>query len=164
MESAFRKVRLIQWALLLAWIAEIGRGSGSSNWTWRHWLVIGLCIWSVSGAFRLRSRLLRRSKENLINNAAVAKAAKQWEAGQVISLAMAEGVALWGLVIRIVFHGTFPQASIFYLMAVLLLLFWTPRMPSRTASTYPVGNALHLNRCYQAITQVCAFPLPFSYQ
>ena len=140
MESAFKKVRLIQWALLLAiplcaWVAEIGRGSGSNNWTWRHWLTLGLCIWSVSGAFRLRSRLLRRSKENLMNNSAVANAAKQWEAGHVISLAMAEGVAFWGLLIRMVFHGTFLQAAMFYVMAVLLLLFWTPRMPSESAST-----------------------------
>jgi len=140
MESAFKKVRLIQGALLLAiplfaWAAEIGRGSGSSDWTWRHWLAMGLCVWSVSGAFRLRSRLLRRSKEKLMNNAADAKAAKQWEAGQVISLAMAEGVAFWGLVIRMVFHGTLWQASIFYVMGVFLLLYWTPRMPSRTAST-----------------------------
>ena len=139
MESAFKKVRLIHWALLLviplfAWLAEIGRGSGSSDWTSRHWLAIGLCIWSVSGAFRLRSRLLRRSKEKLMNNTADAKAAKEWEAGQVISLAMAEGVAFWGLVIRMMFHGTLWQASLFYVTAVLLLLFWTPRLPLGTAS------------------------------
>ena len=140
MESAFKKVRLIQWALLLvvpllAWVAEIGRGSGSNDWTWRHWLAVGLCIWSVSGAFRLRSRLLRRSKEKLMNNAGDEKAAKQWEAGQVIGLAIAESVAFWGLVIRMVFHGALWQASIFYVMGVLLLLFWTPRMPSGTASS-----------------------------
>ena len=115
MESAFRKVRLIQWALLLAiplfaWVAEIGRSNGSSDWTWRHWLAISLCVWSVSGAFRLRRRMLRQSKEKLMRNTADAKAAKQWEAGQVISLAMAEGVAYWGLVIRMVFHGALWQA------------------------------------------------------
>lgn len=110
MESAFRKVRLIPWALLIAiplfaWVAEIGRSNGSSDWTWRHWLAIGLCVWSVSGAFRLRSRMLRQFKEKLMRNTADAKAAKQWEAGQVISLAMAEGVAYWGLGIRWCFTG-----------------------------------------------------------
>lgn len=139
MESVFKKVRLIQLALLLAiplfaWVAEIGRGNGSSDWTWRHWLAIGLCVWSVSGALRLRSRMLRQSKEKLMRNIADAKAAKQWEAGQIISLAMAEGVAYWGLAIRMVFHGALWQASIFYVTGVLLLLFWTPRMPSGTAS------------------------------
>jgi hypothetical protein len=100
MESVFKKVRLIQWALLAAvplfvWVAEIGRGSGSSDWTWRYWLAMGLAVSSVSGAVRLRSRLLRRSKEKLINDASGAKAIRQWEAGQVISLAMAESVGLW---------------------------------------------------------------------
>ena len=140
MESAFKKVRLIQWALLaaiplFAWVTEIVCGSGRSDWTWRHWLAIGLVIWSVSGAFRLRGQLLRRSKEKLMNNPADAKAVKQWEAGQVISLAVAEGVAFWGLVIRFVFHGTLWQASVFYVIGVFLLLLWTPRMPSGTAST-----------------------------
>lgn len=83
----------------------------------------------------MRSRLLRRSKEKLMNNDADAIATKQWEVAQVISLAMAEGVALWGLVIRMVFHGAFWQASMFYAIAVLLLLFWTPHMPSGIAST-----------------------------
>jgi hypothetical protein len=140
MESTFKKVRLLQWALLLAiplfaWVAEIGRDTGNSDWTWRHWLAIGFVLWSVSGAFRVRGRLLRSSKGKLINDAANAKGVKQWEAGQVISLAMAEGVAFWGLVIRMVFHGALWQASIFYVMAVFLLLLWTPRMPSGTAST-----------------------------
>jgi hypothetical protein len=140
MESTFKKVRLIQWALLLAiplfaWVAEIGRDAGNSDWTWRHWLAIGFALWSVSGAFRVRGRLLRNSKEKLMNDAANAKGVKQWEAGQVISLAMAEGVAFWGLVIRMVFHGALWQASIFYVMAVFLLLLWTPRMPSGTGST-----------------------------
>jgi hypothetical protein len=49
--------------------------------------------------------MLRQSKEKLMRNTADAKTAKQWEAGQVISLAMAEGVAYWGLGIRMVFHG-----------------------------------------------------------
>lgn len=140
MESAFKKVRLIQWALLLsiplfARVGEIGRDSGSNDWTWRHWLVIVLCIWSVSGAFRMRSKLLCRSKEKLMKDAADAKAVKQWEVGQVFGLAVAESVAQWGLVIRMVVHGTLWQASIFYVMAVLLLLFWTPRLPIGTAST-----------------------------
>jgi len=139
MESTVKKVRLIQWALLLAiplfaWVAEFRRGNGNSDWTWRQWLAIGLCAWSISGAFRLRSRMLRPSKEKLMRNTADAKAAKQWEAGQVISLAIAEGVACWGLVVRMVFHGALWQASIFYAMSVLLLLLWTPRMPSGTAS------------------------------
>ena len=138
MESEFKKVRVVQWALLatiplFAWVAEIGRSSGNSDWTWRYWLAMGLCVWSVSGTFRLRRRMVHRSEEKLKNNATDAKAAKQWEAGHVISLAMAEGVAFWGLVIRMAFRGTLWQASLFYVVALFLLLLWTPRMPSMAA-------------------------------
>ncbi len=140
MESTIKRLRLIRWALLasiplFAWVAEIGRGSGSSDWTWRHWLAIGCAVWSISGAFRVRGRLLRSSKEKSVNDAAAAKGAKQWEAGQVFSLGVAESVASWGLAIRMVFHGTLWQASIFYVMGAFLLLLWTPRMPSGTPPT-----------------------------
>lgn len=140
MESAFKKVRFIQWALLaaiplFAWVAEIGRGTGSSDWSWRHWFAMGLAVWSVSAAFRLRNRLVHRSTEKLMNDATDAKAVRQWEVGQVVTLAMVEGVGFWGLALRMVFHGTLWQASIFYATAVFLLLLWTPRMPSGTPST-----------------------------
>jgi hypothetical protein len=137
MESTIKKLRLIRWALLaaippFAWLAEIGRSRGSGDWTWGHWLAIGFSVWSISGAFRLRGRLLRSSKEKPVNDAANAKGAKQWEAGQVFSLGVAVGVACWGLSIRMSFHGTLWQASIFYGMAAFLLLLWTPRMPPST--------------------------------
>jgi hypothetical protein len=79
MESEFKKVRIVQWALLatiplFAWVAEIGRSSGNSDWTWRYWLAMGLCAWSVSGTFRLRRRMVHRSEEKLKNNATDAKA------------------------------------------------------------------------------------------
>jgi hypothetical protein len=146
MDSAYKKVRLIQWALLaaiplFAWVAEIGRGSGCRDWTWRLWLTMGLAVWSVSAAFRLRSRLMHRSTEKLKNNATDATAVKQWEVGQIISLAMAEGVAFWGLVVRIVFHGTLWQASLFYVMALFLLLLWTPHA-DHDCLNLTVSNAL----------------------
>jgi hypothetical protein len=139
MESSFKKVRLIQWALLaatlpLAWVAEIGRSVGNREWTWRLWLAVGLAVWSVSGAFRLRILLVDRSKATLMTNVIDAKAIRQWEVGQIVSLAMAESVAGWGLVVRMVFHGTLWQASIFYVAALFLLLLWAPRLPKLTPS------------------------------
>lgn len=138
MELAFKKVRLIHWALisavpLFAWIAEIGRAKGCADWTWRYWLVMGLAAWSTSGAFRFRSRASHRANENMSNYPNDTKAVKQWKAVQILSLAMAEGVAYWGLLVPMVFDGTFWQASLFYAAALLLLLLWTPRLPSATA-------------------------------
>ena len=137
-ESKLRKVRLIQWALvavvpICALVAEIGRSRGSNDWTWRHWLVAGLALWSVSGGFHLRHRLLHRSEQALAKDVSNPKSLKQWEVGQIIGLAMAEGVAWWGLVVCMVLGGAFWQASLFYVAGLFLLLLWTPRMPIRSA-------------------------------
>ncbi len=98
--SKVRKVRLIQWALIaavpmFALVAEIGRSRDSSDWTWRHWLMAGLALWAVSAGFQLRRRLAHLSGKALTKDASNPKALRQWEVGQIIGLAVAEGVA-WG--------------------------------------------------------------------
>jgi hypothetical protein len=138
-ESKLRKLRLIQGSLIVvilifAWVAEIGRNRGSSDWTWRHWLVTGLALWAVSGGFHLRRRLAHRSGA-ATKDVASPKALRQWEALQVMSLAMAGGVAGWGLVVRMVLGGALWQAALFYAVALFLLLLWTPRMPISSFST-----------------------------
>jgi hypothetical protein len=137
-EPKLKKVRLIQWALIaavpiFAFVAEIGRSRGSSNWTWRHWLVTGLALWSVSAGFHLRHRLLHRSEQALAKDASNLKTLRQWEVGQIIGLAMAEGVVQWGLVVRMVLGGALWQASLFYAAGLFLLLLWTPRPPITSA-------------------------------
>ena len=138
MKPKLTKLRLIQWALvavtpIFGWVAEIGRDPGSNDWTLRHWVVTGLALWTALGGFRLRRRMLRRSLQSLEKDSSNPKALKQWEAGHIIGLAMAEGVVQWGLVVRMVLGGALWQASLFYAVGLLLLLCWTPRMPTTPA-------------------------------
>ena len=98
---------------ILGWVAEIDRRRGSSDWTLQHWLVAGLTLWAVLGGVRIRHRLLRRSGEALKKDASDPKALRQWEAGQVVGLAMAESVAVWGLLVRMVLGGALWQALSF---------------------------------------------------
>jgi F0F1-type ATP synthase membrane subunit c/vacuolar-type H+-ATPase subunit K len=140
MKSKLRKLRLIQLALIavipiFGCVAEIGRDSGRSDWSSWHWLVTGLALWGALGGFRLRGRMIRRSKESLAKDAYNPKALKQWEAGNVVALAVAEGVVAWGLVVRMVLGGALWQASLFYTAGLLLLLLWTPRTPSATPAS-----------------------------
>jgi len=86
------------------------------------------------GGFRIRHRLLRRSGEAVKKAASDPKALRQWEVGQVVGLAVAECVAVWGLLVRMVLGGALWQASLFYLVALSLLLLWTPRMPTIASS------------------------------
>jgi F0F1-type ATP synthase membrane subunit c/vacuolar-type H+-ATPase subunit K len=140
MKAKLRKLRLIQLALIavipiFGWVAEIGRGRGSSDWTLGDWLVTGVALWAALGGFRLRRRMIGRSEEALAKDASNTKALKQWEAGHVIGLAMAGSVVLWGLVVRMVLGGALWQASLFYAAGLLLLLLWTPRTPIATPAS-----------------------------
>lgn len=139
-KSKLRKLRLIQVALIalipiFRWVAEIGRDSGRSDWSSRHWLVTSLAVWGALGGSRLRRRMIHRSEEALAKDAYNPKALKQWEAGNVVALAVAEGVVAWGLVVRMVLGGALWQASLFYAAGLLLLVLWTPRTPIATPAS-----------------------------
>ena len=87
MESALKKMCLIQWALLLAIalfavIAELSlEGSGSRDWNWRHWLLLGYAVYAASVALRFRRTLSKRSLEKIRNGGGDAQASEAWQAG-----------------------------------------------------------------------------------
>jgi len=120
---------LIAALLLFAGVAEMVCVPGNDDWNLKHWLITGMALWGVLGAFRLRRKLLNRSRQALTKDSSDPKGLKQWEAGHILSLSMALGVAVWGLLIRFVLVGARWQASLFYAAGIFLLLLWTPRLP-----------------------------------
>jgi len=139
MKSKLGKLRLFQVAHIMAvpffgWIGESIRGHGSSAWTLWHWLMAGLALYAALGGFFFRRTLMRRSEDTLAKDATDPKALKQWETSQIIGMSMAEGVVVMGFVVRVVLGGTLWQASLFYAVGLLLLLLWTPRLPTKPAS------------------------------
>jgi hypothetical protein len=78
--------------------------------------------------------MLNRSKSTLAKDASDPRAAKQWQAGQLVALAIAENIALWGLLVRMAVGGALWQASLFYAASLALLLLWTPRLPTEPAT------------------------------
>lgn len=139
MKSKVGKLRLIQSVYivtipLFGWIAESTRGRGSSDWTLWHWVLTGLALWAALGGFRIRPRLIRRAEEALAKDASNPKALRQWQAGQILGMAFAEAIVLYGVVVRMVLDGALWQASLFYAVGLLLMLLWTPRMPTTPAS------------------------------
>ncbi len=138
-KSRLRMLRLAQWALIAAVlmfvrVGELAGGPGSNDWTWKHTLVTGFALWAVWGGFRFRRRMVNRSKSTLAKDASDLRAAKQWQAGQLVALAAAENIALWGLLIRAAVGGALWQASLFYAVSLALLLLWTPRLPTEVAT------------------------------
>jgi hypothetical protein len=125
-KSKLVKLWLIQAANILSiplfgLVAE-SRGPGSSDWSVSHWLMAGLAIYAALGGFFLRRRLIRRSEETLAKDPSDPKALKQWEAGHLIAIMMAEGIVVWGVAVRMVIGGTLGQAAPFYATGFLLLM------------------------------------------
>lgn len=112
---------------IFAALMELGRERGSKHWTIWHWVVTGLALWSVFEAFRFRRLWVTPSLRLLVSDASNARALRKWEVGQIIALSNAEAVAIYGLVVRTVLHGTLSEALPFYVVALLLLLVLTPR-------------------------------------
>jgi hypothetical protein len=140
MKSRLSKLRLFHVAFiasvpLYVWFAENIQPRCDSNWTSRHWAVTGLAVWTAFGGFRLRRRIIGRSEKALAKNASDTKALKQWEAGQIIGLAFAEAIVLWGVVLRVVLSCALWQTSLFYAAGLFLQLLWTPRMPNKISNS-----------------------------
>jgi hypothetical protein len=105
----------------------IGRRTPRSRHRALHWLMGGLAAWCIFEGIRFRRLWVFLSQRLLANDACNSKALRRWKAGQLIVLAMAEAVAWYGLVVRMVLQGTLRQASLFYAAGLFLLLLWTPR-------------------------------------
>ena len=152
MKSNLTKLWLIQFALIamiliFGLLAEIVCHPGSNDWTLGHWFVTCFALCVAWAGFRLRHMLLHRVEQKLVMDASNLKVLKQWEAVHVCVLAMAESVALCGLVVRMGFNGALWQASLFYAGGIFLLMLWTPRLTAE-----PISNS--------APTGLPASPLP----
>lgn len=134
LRASVGKLRLIQFAMIVAvpmfgWVAEMDRRPGSNSWTLWHWAVSAVALWIVFAGANFRRRVLTRASTSLAKDASDPKALKQWESGQIVGMAFAENIALWGLLVRMVLGGAFWQASLYYSVSLILLLYWTPRLP-----------------------------------
>jgi hypothetical protein len=68
-----------------------------------------------------------------VKDASDPRALKQWEGAHLVAMAFAENIALWGVLVRVLLGGAFWEASLFYSVSLILLLYWTPRLPTALA-------------------------------
>jgi hypothetical protein len=86
------------------------------------------------GAFSLlvvalffRARFVKPGAEALRNNGEDEAAAKQWRTGTIVSLVFAESIVMFGLVMRMS-GASWNVSGIFYVVGILLLVAWWPRL------------------------------------
>lgn len=134
MDSAIRGLRIVHGALLAAaflyvYLAETLKADSYP----RPISLIYVAIAAVAGAvivisFVLRIRMVNSSEERLRLDASDAAALARWRAGNIASIALAESIVLYGLVLRFV-GATTGQVVPFYLAGIAMLLLFTPRRP-----------------------------------
>jgi hypothetical protein len=133
MKQRLRKLRIIQ-SLLIgvllipALLAEFVSARTGGRRAWLLWVMAGLALVCILEGRYLRYRLISQAGELLVKYPDNPQALRRWEAGQLIGLAMAATVGLYGLVERL-FGASLWQALLFYSVGLFLLLLWTPRPP-----------------------------------
>ncbi len=91
--------------------------------------IAAMAVLVCVGIFMVRRVLVVRTENILGTNAEGAGALNRWRAGYIIVMALAETIALYGLVLRFVGFG-FSQVLPFFVAAFILMLFFGPRRPS----------------------------------
>jgi len=132
-ESAIKIVRLIQIAMLLsvAILVVAGEAVGSiprlSNPTLFYALSLAT-ITIVGVILVVRRTLVLQSAATLASRPNDVATLNRWRAGYIMTYALSEAIALFGLLLRLI-GFSLSQVASFYIAGFILLLFFGPRRP-----------------------------------
>lgn len=139
MESSIKVVRIIRFALvvsivLYALMGEyVARPLAHPPDAMLFYALTGLAVVMVVLIAVVRRLAVVRAEEILSSRPADAAALGRWRAGYLVTYVLCEAVGLYGLVLR--FLGfTLAQVAPFYVASIALMLFFSPRPPSRELS------------------------------
>ena len=139
MESILRLLRILQAAMLLSIVlyAVVGEVAGPRRpQPTNPAFVLILAMISASTVlvvFLLRRIMVFRAADLLAKQPSDADALSRWRSGHIITFALCESIALYGLVLRML-GQTLGQIAPFYLAAAFLILYFVPRQPFSPAS------------------------------
>jgi len=138
MQSSLRVVRLIRLIMLSSVVIYagmatwLGHPSAQPSFT----LFYGLTVMAASLVLIIlivRRTMVVRAEAVLADQPGNVDALKRWQAGYLVTYVLCEALALYGLVLQ--FLGfTLSQVATFYVAAIALMLFFSPRPPSRELS------------------------------
>ena len=138
MENAIKIVRILQIAMLLSVgiFVVAGEMVGSipklSNPTLFYALSLAT-ITIVGVILVVRRTLVLQSAVTLATRPNDAATLNRWRAGYVMTYALSEAIAMFGLVLRLI-GFSLSQVASFYIAGFILLLFFGPRRPVPAAA------------------------------
>ncbi len=137
-ESAIKFVRILQIAMLMSVLlfVAVGEVAGTTTRLSNPALSSPTLFYALSMATITIVGVILVVRRTLVLQSAVALAARpndlptlsRWRAGYVMTYALSEAVALFGLVLRII-GFSLSQVASFYVAGFILLLFFGPRRP-----------------------------------
>jgi hypothetical protein len=139
MESSIRLVRLLQIAMLAAIVIYVFVGEfvgplprmGDP----RTYYVLSLATVTMVGVILVvRRTLVLQSESMLATRPGDERTLNRWRAGYIMTYALSETIALFGLVLRILGFSLSHVLS-FYVAGFILLLFFGPRRPRAIANS-----------------------------
>jgi len=133
MDSAIRVVRAIQIAMLVSVVLYVivGEGIGSVprlNNPVLFYVLSLVTITIVGVILVVRRTLVLQSAAALAARPNDAATLSRWRAGHIMTYALSEAIAIFGLVLRII-GFSLSQVASFYIAGFILLLFFGPRRP-----------------------------------
>lgn len=133
-EKHLGQMRLLHWiflvsVVLVAVAAEVVPDLEVEGQLWIIVPVLAvLGVGEIGMGAMMRRRNLEQAESILRQAPEDPKGWEKWRAGTFLGFTFAMTICLFGAVARIVV-GSLPTALPFYLVAVLLLLVWSPRLP-----------------------------------
>jgi hypothetical protein len=133
MDSSIKIIRVLQAAMLVGIVLCVGIGevlgavSTVSNAT-MFYVFSMVTVTMVGIILVVRRTLVTQSAVALAMRPADVAALGRWRAGYIMTYALSEAIALFGLVLRLT-GFTLSQVAPFYVAGFILLLFFGPRRP-----------------------------------
>ncbi|HWX93844.1 MAG TPA: hypothetical protein VNY29_14540 [Terriglobales bacterium] len=133
MESAIKVIRAVQIAMLVSVILYVAVGEGIGSVPRLNnpvlFYVLSLVTITIVGVILVvRRTLVLQSAATLAARPNDTATLSRWRAGHIMTYALSEAIAIFGLVLRLI-GFSLSQVWSFYIAGFILLLFFGPRRP-----------------------------------
>jgi hypothetical protein len=135
MTLALKMLRMVQWGMLVSillfvFVGEVASRSAHGIDPSLTYLFTTLGVAVVGVIFVVRRTLVLRAEEGLASYPEDNLRLRHWRTGYVVTYALCEGLALFGLIQRVL-GANLQQSTPYYLGGFILLFFFRPRQPAK---------------------------------
>jgi hypothetical protein len=131
MEASLKMLRTVRVAMLVALLLYVFVGeriphpSKPTNLNF-YYAITFMAVGMIVAIFLVRRVMVIRAEQTLVQNAEHSASLYRWRAGYIVTFALCEAIALYGLVLRFL-SFSLSQVMPFYVVGFVLLLFFRPR-------------------------------------